>query len=248
MFGALKEKLIGVGEFFFYSIDIIRGIFSLPVYFTEVIKQIYFIGARSIYLVALSGLSIGIVLSLQTIYILKRFGAVEYVAVVVGLSIVKELGPVITALMVAGRAGSGVCAEIGSMKVTKQIDAMRIMNINPRRFLIRSRVLAFLISNPILTFFSIVIGIAGGMAIAVSFGDITVSRYYLTTTNSIQLINIFEALTKSFVFAGIIGLVSTYLGYNIKGGTREVGIKTTDTVVVSSLLIFLFDIMITRFF
>lgn len=248
MIASLREKFSAIGEFTFYVADIILSFFSFPYYFAEIIKQVYFIGARSIYLVSLSGLSIGIVLSLQTIYILKRFGAVEYVAVVVGLSIVKELGPVITALMVAGRAGSGVCAEIGSMKVTKQIDAMRIMNINPQTFLLRSRVLAFLISNPILTFFSIVIGISGGMFIAVSFGDITASRYFLMTTSNLRLVNIFEALTKSIVFAGIIGMVSTYLGHNIKGGTKEVGVKTTDTVVASSLLIFLFDIIITRFF
>lgn len=248
MIESIKEKFVSVGEFSFYTFDIIKSLFFFPYYIGEIIKQIYFIGARSIYLVALSGLSIGIVLSLQTIYILKRFGAVEYVAVVVGLSIVKELGPVITALMVAGRAGSGVCAEIGSMKVTKQIDAMRIMNINPQNFLLRSRFLAFLLSNPILTFISIVIGIAGGMFVAVSFGDVTVARYMSITTQSIVLLNIFEALTKSIVFAGIIGLVSTYLGYNIKGGTKEVGVKTTDTVVVSSLLIFLSDIIVTRFF
>ncbi len=248
MLNSVRQKLIAVGEFSIFGIDILKNMLVLPFYTAEIIKQVYFIGARSIYLVCLSGLSIGIVLSLQTIYILKRFGAVEYVAVVVGLSIVKELGPVITALMVAGRAGSGVCAEIGSMKVTRQIDAMRIMNINPNNFLLRSRIIAFFISNPILTFFSIVIGIAGGMFIAVSFGDISVSKYMITTTSSIKLINILEALVKSLVFAGLIGLVSTYLGFNIKGGTREVGIKTTDTVVASSLLIFLFDIILTRFF
>ncbi len=248
MIDVLKKRLVSIGEFSFFGFDLLKNLIAFPLYFGEIIKQIYFIGTRSIYLVSLSGLSIGIVLSLQTIYILKRFGAVEYVAVVVGLSIVKELGPVITALMVAGRAGSGVCAEIGSMKVTKQIDAMRIMNINPKKFLLRSRIYAFLISNPILTFFSIVIGIAGGMFIAVSFGDISISKYLITTKDSIKLINIVEALVKSFVFASLIGLVSTYLGFNIKGGTREVGIKTTDTVVASSLLIFLFDIIITRFF
>jgi len=236
------------GAFFLYALAIVRSFLSLPLYFVEIMKQVYFIGNRSLGLTSFSGLSIGVVLALQTIGILQKFGAVSYVATVVSLSIVKELGPVITALMVAGRAGSGVCAQIGSMKVTRQVAAMQIMNVDPIRFLLRTRVLAFIISTPVLTLMAILVGNIGGMAIAVSVGNISTLEYMNKVMDFVTLADILEAVVKSLCFGLLIGLVSTYLGYTVQGGTREVGIKTTDTVVISSMLIFFFDILITKVF
>ncbi|RKX97363.1 MAG: ABC transporter permease, partial [Spirochaetes bacterium] len=176
-------------------------------------------------------------MAMQTIGLLTRFGATTYVAVVVGLSMVKELGPVITALMVAGRAGSGMSAEIGSMKVTNQIDALKVLAVDPVRYLVTTRIVATVVVLPILTAIADVVGIGGGMLMGVTQGGIGTRLYIETTFRFIKLEDILSGLSKTIIFGLLIALIATYEGFKTKGGTAGVGLATTSTMVLSSLLI-----------
>ncbi len=234
------------GEIFIFLIKAIsRSIFS-TVIIQQIIRQIYFIGVRSLPLVTISGFAIGVVMAMQTIGLLTRFGATTYVAVVVGLSMVKELGPVITALMVAGRAGSGMSAEIGSMKVTNQIDALKVLAVDPVQYLVTTRIVATVVVLPILTAIADVVGIGGGMLMGVTQGGIGTRLYIETTFRFIKLEDILSGLSKTIIFGLLIALIATYEGFKTKGGTAGVGLATTSTMVLSSLLIFISDVFLTK--
>lgn len=236
-----------IGQVLFFLADAIKWFLLPPFFIRETIKQIYLIGVKSLPLTSISALSIGLVLAMQTIWILSKFGAINYLAAVVGLAIVKELGPVVTALMVAGRAGSGISAELGSMKVTRQIDALRVSAINPVKYLVITRVIACMISLPILTIFADVLGILGGWFIGVSLGGINSRLYWDTTLRFVTLnADLIPGLLKTIFFGLIIGVVGCFHGFNTEGGTEGVGLSTTTTVVSASLMIFVSDVFLTR--
>jgi phospholipid/cholesterol/gamma-HCH transport system permease protein len=211
-----------------------------------VTQQVYEIGYRSLPLTAIAALAIGVVMALQTMTLLKKFGVMQYVAVGVGLGMTRELGPVVTALMVAGRAGSGISAELGSMQVTRQIDALRILAVDPQRFLVATRVAACMISLPLLTAISDLLGVIGGALVATTLGGVTLAGYIDTTLYYVTLADLLSGLGKTVVFGLIIGSTGAYFGYRTTGGTTGVGRSTTQTVVAASLMIFVSDVLMTQ--
>lgn len=237
-----------LGDLSLFAFSAGRHLFRRPLFFRLVVHQIMEIGIRSFPLVAISSLAIGIVLSMHSIRLLKQFGAVHYVAAAVGLSVVKELGPVLTALMVAGRSGSGISAEIGSMRVTRQVDALQVLAVNPMKYLVLTRILACMIAVPILAGFADLIGIGGGMLMGVTRGGISPKLYFDITFEFVEMIDLIPGLVKAVVFGFLIGVVSTYGGFHATGGTTGVGQATTRTVVVTSLMIFISDIFMSQTF
>ena len=226
----------------------IRYAFRRPSYFRTIIDQMEQIGVRSLSIVLLTCFFTGMVLALQTGYQIARFGAKVYIGIVVALSLVRELGPVLTSLVVAGRVGAGIAAELGSMQVTEQIDAMRAMGTNPIKKLVTTRLIALLIMLPILTILGDLIGIIGGMIISIYSLGLDFSYYKSSTIQALALQDVFTGLVKPVVFAAIIATVACYLGLNTTGGTQGVGKSTTLSVVTSSILIFLFDFLLVKIF
>ena len=214
----------------------------------SVFYQMGFSGVRSIAIVFFVSIFTGIVLAMQSAYQLQKMGAVIYVASLVAVSLCRELSPVLTALVVAGRVGSAIAAELGSMKVTEQIEALEIMAINPVRFLAVPRFLALFIMLPCLTVLSNISGILGGFLVGVGNLQINPYLYVQTTYRYLELKDIYTGLTKSFVFAIVIALIACYQGLNTKGGAEGVGKATTNSVVASFILIILADCVLTAMF
>jgi phospholipid/cholesterol/gamma-HCH transport system permease protein len=229
-----------------FFIQLCRACFRRPFFFSEIWKQICIIGADSLPLISTAAAAVGMVLGFQTGSTLARFGAQKYLAAIVGLSMVRELGPVITALLVASRSGSGIAAEIGSMKVTQQIDALRVSAIPPLNYLAVPRTLACIICLPLLTVIADVIGIVAGGIVSVIMGLSTARWYAKVTGQFIEFVDFFPGLIKAFFFGLIITVVATYFGFNTKRGTQSVGKSTTAAVVTASLGILLSDVFLTR--
>ena len=210
--------------------------------------QMDHIGVRSVSIVGVAGLFVGLVLALQTVYGLARFGAKGTVGIIVGLSMVRELGPVVTALLVGGRVGSGFTAELGSMKVTEQIDAMRALGVNHIKKLVVPRVLITMLVMPMLTIIADTLGVFGGMVISQYEFNVDHHQYYSMITQYVQLADMLDGLGKTVVFGFLIGVVGCYNGLTTRGGTEGLGRSTTGTVVTSSLVVFISDFFLTKFF
>jgi phospholipid/cholesterol/gamma-HCH transport system permease protein len=213
-----------------------------------ILREIESIGIRSLTVVNVIALFTGMVLALQTAYALSRFGAKGFIGVVVAISLVREIGPVFTGIMVAGRVGSGIAAEIGSMKVTEQIDAIRVMGANPVKRLVVPKVIAAVVALPLLTVVADILGILGGLFISIM--ELQVNSYYYFTTilDTIALQDVASGIGKTFFFGLIIAVVGCYQGMTTGGGTVGVGRATTSTVVVSSILILVTDFFLTKIF
>jgi len=231
---------------FLFWVDIMRKCVTPRFYLAETVRQVYTIGVMSLLLTSTVALSVGLVMAMQTIGTLQAFGAVNYVSVGVGLAVVKELGPVLTGLMVAGRAGSGISAELGSMKVTRQIDALTVSAVNPIRYLVVTRVVACMIAVPLLTIIADVLGVFGGFIIGVTQGDISPYLYTSFTLKYITLSDVIPGLLKTIIFGMLVGTVASYYGFETTGGTEGVGNSTKSSVVTASLLIMISDVILTR--
>ncbi len=242
------EALIQLYRFTIFLWNTLKTMFIPPYYFKETMEQFYQLGYKSLPIVTLTAFFTGMVIAFQTGTEMSRFGATAYIGSVVGISIVRELGPVLTALVVAGRVGAGITAELGSMQVTDQINAMRAMATDPYKKLINTRVGALLIMLPILVAIADALGIIGGGFIAVTNLNVGLEMYRSTILTSLQLWDLVSGMTKPIVFAMIIGTVGCFLGVNASGGTKGVGNSTTLSVVISSVLIFLFDFVLTKLF
>jgi len=242
----MLEVIEYLGGLVIFSVGTLRHILNAPVFLRETVLQMHSVGVRSMPLVSLAALSTGAVLGMQTIDILGKFGAVQYVAAVVGLSVVKELSPVITALLVAGRSGSGISAELGSMVVTRQVDALKVLAVNPVKFLASTRIVACAIVVPLLTALADLLGVFGGLLVAVLQKGIPYRTYIHKTLEFITLADVLPGLFKGAVFGLIIGTVACYGGLRVKGGTEGVGRSTTAAVVLASLLIFVSDVYLTK--
>ncbi|RJP69175.1 MAG: ABC transporter permease [Candidatus Abyssobacteria bacterium SURF_17] len=234
------------GRMFLFWVDIMRKCVTPRFYLAETVRQVYTIGVMSLLLTSTVALSVGLVMAMQTIGTLQAFGAVNYVSVGVGLAVVKELGPVLTGLMVAGRAGSGISAELGSMKVTRQIDALTVSAVNPIRYLVVTRVVACMIAVPLLTIIADVLGVFGGFIIGVTQGDISPYLYTSFTLKYITLSDVIPGLLKTIIFGMLVGTVASYYGFETTGGTEGVGNSTKSSVVTASLLIMISDVILTR--
>ncbi len=244
--GDLLSYANSAGRLFLFWADAMGKALTPKFYFQETTRQVLNIGVKSLGLTSTVALSVGMVMAMQTIGTLKIFGAVNYVAVVVGLAVVKELGPVLTALMVAGRAGSGISAEIGSMKVTRQIDALTVSAVNPIRYLVVTRIVACMIAVPLLAIIADVLGILGGLIIGVVQGNINYFLYLSYTFTYIGYVEVFPSLLKTVFFGMLIGTVASYYGFRTTGGTEGVGNSTKASVVATSLMIMVSDVVLTR--
>jgi phospholipid/cholesterol/gamma-HCH transport system permease protein len=236
------------GSFGLLCAQMFRECLYPPFYFNLVVEQLFYIGVRSILLVGVTGLATGSVMALQFGYGLARFGGKLYVPKVVALTILREMGPVFTSLLVAGRIGSGIASEIGSMKVTQQIDAIRALGTSPIKRLVIPRVIACLIAFPILTLFADYIGLFGAMA--VSMKELSINNEYFIT-KAIETLRSYDLLTgmaKTTVFAFFISVAACWKGLNTEGGTQGVGNSTTWIVVTSSIFIMISDFFLTKLF
>jgi phospholipid/cholesterol/gamma-HCH transport system permease protein len=212
----------------------------------EISKHIVAIGIRSLPIVLLTAVFTGMVLALQTAYGLQRFGAKNYVGNLVGLALARELGPVLTAVMVCGRVGAGIAAELASMVVTEQVDAIRALGGDPIRRLVTPRLVAGVISMPLLAGTALLIGIGGGMVVAVGELGISAHQYYRSYLYAVQIRDVVDGLIKSLSFGGIVVSIACYKGLACRGGTEEVGRTTTSAVVTGSLAVFVSNYFITK--
>jgi phospholipid/cholesterol/gamma-HCH transport system permease protein len=214
----------------------------------QIIKEFDRIGVGSITVVNVIAIFTGMVLALQTALALMRFGAKGFIGVVVALSLVREIGPVFTAIMVGGRVGSGITAELGTMRVTEQLDAIRVMGGNPIRQLVVPKLIATVLALPLLTAVAILLGILGGLFISII--ELRVNAYYYFTTilDSLTFEDVASGIGKTFFFGLIIAVIGCYQGMTASGGTEGVGRATTTTVVVVSILILISDFFLTKFF
>ena len=216
-----------------------------PVNLRLIIKQMENIGVNSIPVVLITAISTGMVLALQSYNGFRRFNAESLVGTVVALSMTRELGPVLTGLIVAGRAGAAMAAELGTMKVTEQIDALSTMAVNPVKYLVVPRVISSMIMMPVLTVFANLVGIVGGYFIAVQILDVNPTVYVRRTTDFLELDDIYGGILKALVFGLIIASISCYKGFATEGGAEGVGRATTGAVVISSMLILISDYFLT---
>ena len=250
-----KAKLRAIQAYFSLAGRAIGFIFARPFYTQDLIQQMDEIGVKSLGIVLLTGFFTGMVLALQSSVQLATFGATMYIGRLVAGSMIRELGPVLAGLMVAGRVGSGIAAQLGSMRVTEQIDALNTLGTDPIKKLVTPRVLAALIMMPILTIINDFVGILGGNLIATVMVGIPSGLYWRTVWEQIAsggftlrfIPNDFiQGIVKPFVFGGIIAISACYFGMNTTGGTEGVGQSTTRTVVLSSILILIVDYFLTQ--
>ena len=248
MLDFLKPPVEAFQDFLVLSVRAIRNIFRAPHYADDIFQQMDIIGVGSLPIVMLIGLFSGVVMTMQMARGLEQYGAREQVGQIVSIALVRELGPVLTAVLVAGRNASGIASELGSMKVTEQIDAMRALGTDPIQKLVTPRLIATAFVLPLLTIIADFIGLAGGALIAYSFLSLSISQYWSTAWTVLQYNDLVQGLIKPFLFAIIIALVGCFYGMRATGGTQGVGRATTNAVVVASVWIFVITSMITRIF
>ena len=234
---------VQVATVFLFITVLIKETFSRDFEYKEFFRQCFQIGNKSLPLVSVTGAIMGLVLTIQSRPVLVDFGAVSLLPGMVTLSLIREIGPVITALICAGKVGSGMGAELGSMRVTEQIEAMEVSSINPMRFLVVTRVLAATIMIPLLILYADGLGILGGWAGANIKGNVSFLLFFTQAFSSVGFIDFLPAVVKSVFFGAAIGLVGTYQGYNAGRGTESVGIAANTAVVQASLLIILIDLI-----
>lgn len=238
------------GDFFIKIADvlgflklILKNTFAKNFEGQEFLKQCYVIGNKSVGLISITGIIIGLVLTIQSRPPLVDFGAVAMLPGMVAVSLIREMGPVITALICAGKIGSSMGAELGSMRVTEQIDAMEVSNANPVKYLVVPRVLAAIVMIPLLTLYADVIGIFGSWIGVNIKDDVSFVLFVNQAFASVEFIDIIPAVIKSFFFGAVIGIVGCYKGYNAERGTESVGVAANSAVVTGSLLVIIVDLI-----
>jgi phospholipid/cholesterol/gamma-HCH transport system permease protein len=244
---AAKKGVSAVQQYALISGRALGNLFQRPFYGADIITQADIIGVGSIPIVILTGFFTGGVLALQSASTLAQFGAAAVTGQLVALSMIKELGPVLTSLMVSGRNASGMASELGSMMVTEQIDAMRALGTDPLKKLVMPRIIATIIMLFFLTIISDAIGILGGAAVSVFLLGQDGSQYFHTAYQSLRYADLVQGMVKPLFFGLIIATIGCYYGMTTKGGTQGVGRSTTQAVVVSSVLIIASDFVISRF-
>ena len=240
------DCLFGLGNAIFFLKDVLRHICKGNVRFSEVLKQVYEQGIQSIVIIALSSFASGAVLAMQGHVMLQRFGAKEYVAQLVALSLVRELSPVFSSFIFSGKAGAKIAAELGAMNVNNQIVATRTMGVDPIEFLVVPRMMACFIVLPLLVVFSELVGIGGGYFIGITEANIPGSFYLAQTLKSIHYVDFFSGFIKTFFFAVLVGWVCCYQGFFARGGSLGVGQYTTRAVAFSYILVVLSNAVLTK--
>ncbi|MGD8992011.1 MAG: ABC transporter permease [Desulfobacterales bacterium] len=259
---AVKNPTVALGR---YTIDFIQNlgkiavffgkgfvlIFSLPLQIDKVLQQIYFIGMKSIFVICLTGAFTGMVLGLQGYYLLVKYGSTGVLGSAVALSLIREMGPVLTAIMVIARGGSAMAAEIGIMRISEQIDALKTMDIDPIRFLVSPRIAAALISFPLLTALFDVVGILGGYLTGSVLLGLNPGLYFTRVETSVAMVDVTGGFVKSLVFAVIVVSICCFQGYythtRAEFGAKGVSLSTTSAVVLSCVLVLIADYALTTF-
>lgn len=239
----LTEIVRNTADVGLYLVSVVKNIFSKEFEFSEFLKQCFQVGNKSLGLISITGVVIGLVLTIQSRPVLVDFGAVNMLPGMVAISIIREMGPVITALICAGKVGSGIGAELGSMRVTEQIDAMEVSSTNPVRFLIVPRVLATTLMIPLLALYADVLGVLGSWIASNIKGDVSFVLFISQAFGDVDFMDFLPAVIKSFFFGAVIGLVGCYKGFNAGRGTESVGKAANSAVVMSSLLVIIVDLI-----
>lgn len=237
-----------LGEIVIFTFNAVLSCFTPPFYPRLILRQFLQIGYFSLPVVGLTAIFSGAVLAIQSYSGFSRFNAESTIATVVVLSITRELGPVLAGLMVAGRVGASMAAEIGTMKVTEQIDALKTLSTNPFKYLVAPRVIAGVLMLPILVLIADIIGVMGGYLVSVHSLGFSSGPYINNTIKFLETIDVVSGLVKSAFFGFVISIMGCYFGYNSKGGAEGVGIATTNAVVSASILILLLNYIITGWF
>jgi phospholipid/cholesterol/gamma-HCH transport system permease protein len=241
-----KEQVKAVQDYSLLAYRSIANLFSQPRYLADTLLQADLIGVGSLPIVVLTGFFTGAVLALQTSSTLQQFGSLSLTGQLVSLSMVRELGPVLTGLMVAGRNSSGMASELGSMKVTEQIDAMRAMGVDPLKKLVTPRVISSVVMLFFLSIISDLVGLTGGFMISYVLLGLDANQYWTTAYQSLRFGDVVMGLSKPLLFGFIIASIGCYYGLSAKGGTQGVGRATTQAVVAASVLILVSDFFLTR--
>lgn len=240
---AARNILTNIADVTLFISNIFKEMFSRDFEFKEFLRQCFQIGYKSLPLISLTGFIMGLVLTIQSRPVLLDFGAVTMLPGMVSISLIREMGPVITALICAGKVGSGMGAELGSMKVSEQIDAMEVSSTNPIRFLVVTRVLAATIMIPLLVLYADAFGIVGSWAGANIKGDVSFVLFLSQAFRVVEFIDFIPAVVKTFFFGAVIGLVGCYKGYHAGRGTESVGVAANSAVVMASLLVIVVDVI-----
>jgi phospholipid/cholesterol/gamma-HCH transport system permease protein len=230
-----------MGDMAFFAGRFFRELFSSPFEHKELLRQCYIVGVKSLSLVAVTGFILGLVFTLQSRPTLMKFGAQSWMPSMIILSIVREIGPVVIALICAGKIGSGIGAELGSMRVTEQIDAMEVSGTNPFKYLVVTRMLAATLMLPILVIFGDAVAIVGSALVENLKGEVSYQLYFIQIFEALKFSDLIPATVKTFFFGFAIGLVGCYKGYNCKNGTVGVGEASNAAVIYASMLLFVLD-------
>jgi len=242
-YSIFKKFFLEVSSLTIFTLRFFKEVFKPPYEFNELMKQSFLIGYKSLPLVGITGFIIGIVLTIQSRPTLAKFGAESLLPAMVAISIIREIGPAITALIFAGKVGSGIGAELASMNVTEQIDAMQVSGTNPFKFLVVTRVLSATLMLPVLVVFADAIGLFGSFVGINLKGNVSAYLFFSQVFQSLEFKDLFPAIIKTFFFGFAIGLIGSYKGFNSNKGTEGVGKAANSAVVFASLMVFIIDVI-----
>jgi phospholipid/cholesterol/gamma-HCH transport system permease protein len=235
-----------MGDLTLFFLEACRTLPHPPWFIREIIAQMYHLGVRSLSLVAVASLALGLVLAMQGVNVLAMFGASDYIATSVAFTFFRGLGPLLAGIMLASRGGAGIGAELGSMRVTSQIDALTVSAVNPMKYLVVTRIVACMLVMPLLTIAANLIGILGGLIIGITQVGMSSTYYYTLTIKYLELRDVLPGIFKTAIFGLIIGTVACFHGYTTEHGTFGVGQSTKTSVVVAILLILISDVILTK--
>ncbi|HEY3369594.1 MAG TPA: ABC transporter permease [Prolixibacteraceae bacterium] len=242
----LDGFFLSIHKAYQFVIQFFKKVLVPPFYFMEIINQCFEVGLRALPLITLTGFIVGVVFTKQSRPPLEDFGATSWLPSLIGIAVVKAMGPLVTALICAGKVGSGIGAELGSMKVTEQIDAMEVSAINPFKYLVVTRVTATMITIPILSFYCIVVGLTGSYINIRAEEATSFIAFYQNAFSTLTFLDLFTSVVKSVIFGFTIGIVGSYKGFNASQGTRGVGKAANQAVVMAMFLIFMEEMLIVQ--
>jgi len=242
----LDDYFKGIDNAFRFTVRFFKEVFKKPFHLREVINQCYEVGLKSLALISLTGFIVGIVFTKQSRPSLEDFGATSWLPSLIGIAIIKALGPLVTALICAGKIGSSIGAELGSMKVTEQIDAMEVSAINPFKYLVVTRVLATTVTIPVLALYCSFVALYGSYINVHAEETSSMISFYLSAFKTITFLDIVTSVTKTVVYGFTIGIVGCYKGFNATSGTRGVGKAANQAVVLAMFLIFIEEVIIVQ--
>lgn len=244
--GALDGFFMSINKAYLFVIQFFKQVLKPPFHFSEILNQCFEIGLRALPLISLTGFIVGVVFTKQSRPPLEDFGATSWLPSLIGIAVVKAMGPLVTALICAGKVGSGIGAELGSMKVTEQIDAMEVSAINPFKFLVVTRVTATIITIPVLSFYCIVVALLGSYINVRGEEATSFIAFYQNAFSTISFLDLSTSVIKSLFFGFTIGIVGCYKGFYASQGTRGVGKAANQAVIVAMFLIFIEEMLIVQ--